>query len=148
MTFGSHFGIDFSTFFKNRKTLILMTLTWFWHVFRSQNLSFSSSFFMDFSCIYRNPPKRAFCRGNWSVLVPFSIFGISKKAHFAHHSRLKTDLLFPRRRTGSVFDPTLAQTATKMVLRRPETRFSSILDRFSIDFRPICLDFYSHSDTP
>jgi hypothetical protein len=63
MTFGSHFGIDFSTFFKNRKTLILMTLTWFWHVFLSQNLSFFGLFFIDFSCIYRNPPKRAFLEG-------------------------------------------------------------------------------------
>ena len=45
-------------------------------------------------------------------------------------------------------EPTLAQTAIKMVPGRPETRFSLILDRISSDVGPMLLDFWPHFDTP
>ena len=48
------------------------------------------------------PSKKSIFRGSqrrsclhWSILVPFQIFWIFKKAHFGHYFRLKTIFLFP-----------------------------------------------------
>ena len=48
MTFGNHFGIDFQLFFKNRKTLILTTLTWFGMFFSPKTSPFLVRFSLSF----------------------------------------------------------------------------------------------------
>jgi hypothetical protein len=111
MTFGSPFWLNSSTFFKKRKTLILMTLTWFRHVFLSHNLSFFGSFFIDFSCIYRNPPKRAFLEGSGADLAStgrfwchFRFSEFPKRRLLAHHFRLICRKKLPGGRAGTVLD--------------------------------------------
>ena len=104
---------------------------------------------------FQNPPKKTFLEGQSAHVEAtgrfwchFRFSGFPKRHILGDHSRLKNDFSLPGGAGRSVLDPTLAQTATKMVPRRPETRFSSILDRLSMDCHSICLDFCPHSDTP
>ncbi len=87
MTFGSHFGIDFSLFFwmtyNQEKCLFFNTVQWFWTI---KNHWFSDRVFIDFSCFFKTAPRRRTFLKSW-FWVSFSIFMVFKKASFGRPFR-------------------------------------------------------------
>ena len=147
-----HRFFDFFILFpKTRKPHILQTLQAklvFWHVFLSQNLSFSGQFFIDFSCFFQDRSRRAFLEGPSADLCSkvrfwsdFRISGGPKmdpRASIFAQKASKVLVLFTM---FCVLGPPRArpaiQTGPGTDFHRFWTDFGWILDRFLMDFRRI-----------
>ena len=79
-----------------------MTLTTFWKDFASQNLSFVDHFFMDFSCFFRNPSRRALLAPKTPIYArkvdfwtPVGFPGVPKSAFGRPFSAKKSTFRYP-----------------------------------------------------